>query len=211
MDQKKLLDSVKLNESTISTVLGALVIVVTIGLIVNYWRASRKANVAAVPTTAIENIEGQTKLALPTLGETMKAAELPAKHVVAKGEYLWQISTKYYGYGYNWVDIAKANKLAKPFAVKAGQELVIPSVRVRIPVAKRAVMTNVAAKVALPSKIMIGSAISGNSYVVVKGDHLWNIAVRAYGDGYKWGAIAKANKIKNPGLIYSGTKLALPR
>jgi nucleoid-associated protein YgaU len=45
----------------------------------------------------------------------------------------------------------------------------------------------------------------------VKGDSLWKIAVRAYGDGYKWVSIAKANKLVNPNLIHSGNVLTLPR
>jgi len=57
------------------------------------------------------------------------------------------------------------------------------------------------------------SEISGNknSVVVVKGDNLWKIAVAQYGDGYKWTEIAKLNKISNPGMIYVGQKLELPK
>jgi nucleoid-associated protein YgaU len=40
---------------------------------------------------------------------------------------------------------------------------------------------------------------------------LWTIAVRAYGDGYKWTEIAKANKLVNPNLIHPGNVFVLPR
>jgi nucleoid-associated protein YgaU len=53
--------------------------------------------------------------------------------------------------------------------------------------------------------------ISGNTYTVVRGDNLWNIAVRAYGDGFRWVEIAKANKLVNPHLIHAGNKFTLPR
>ncbi|HWS48771.1 MAG TPA: LysM peptidoglycan-binding domain-containing protein [Candidatus Methanoperedens sp.] len=46
--------------------------------------------------------------------------------------------------------------------------------------------------------------------VVEKNDSLWKIAVKEYGDGYKWTGIAKANDISNPSLIFEGQKLTLP-
>src|SRR5690606_17503673 len=56
-----------------------------------------------------------------------------------------------------------------------------------------------------------GATISGDSYTVVAGDHLWSIAVRAYGDGYRWVDIARANNIANPNLIYPDQEFTLPR
>jgi nucleoid-associated protein YgaU len=53
--------------------------------------------------------------------------------------------------------------------------------------------------------------ITGGSYTVVEGDNLWDIAVRKYGDGYRWVDIAKANNLPNPDLIYPGSKFTLPR
>lgn len=49
-------------------------------------------------------------------------------------------------------------------------------------------------------------------YVVKKGDNLWNIAVRYYGDGFKYRLIYKANKhlIKNPHWIYPGQTFLIP-
>lgn len=42
------------------------------------------------------------------------------------------------------------------------------------------------------------------TYVVVKGDCLYNIAKRFLGDGNRYMEIATANNIKNPALIYPG-------
>lgn len=47
-------------------------------------------------------------------------------------------------------------------------------------------------------------------YIVQKGDNLWKIALNKYKDGYKWGDIAKANNLKNPGLLEVGQKLVIP-
>lgn len=49
-------------------------------------------------------------------------------------------------------------------------------------------------------------------YTVKKGDCLWNIAKKFYGNGSKYGMIYNANKskIKNPNLIYPGQVLLIP-
>ena len=72
------------------------------------------------------------------------------------------------------------------------------------PVAQRTVTTNntAAAK----------SKSSGQNYTVVKGDCLWNIAKKFYGDSSKYTKIYNTNKdkIKNPNLIYSKQVLWIP-
>ena len=59
--------------------------------------------------------------------------------------------------------------------------------------------------------VPVGQKVAGSSYVIAEGDTLWDIAVRAYGDGYRWGEIATANSIVNPNLIYTGNSLNIPR
>jgi len=49
-----------------------------------------------------------------------------------------------------------------------------------------------------------------NTYVVVKGDNLWKIAVKKYNDGYAWTKIAKENNLKNASIITVGQKLKMP-
>ncbi len=53
---------------------------------------------------------------------------------------------------------------------------------------------------------------STGTYTVVKGDSLWAIAKKYYGDGSKYPKIYNANKdkIKNPSLIYPGQVLTIP-
>lgn len=155
-------------------ILGAIVIVVVGVLVVNYFK-EKGVTVPGVSTEKEANIK---------------------THVVAKGETLWVIAEKYYGSGYNWVDIAKDNNLTNPGSIETGQVLTIP---------------DVSAKKITATKATLEEPISGATYQVVRGDNLWKIAVRAYGDGYKWVEIAKENKLNNPDLIHAGNILILPR
>jgi nucleoid-associated protein YgaU len=191
MDLKKILKQLKLSEQTMSTILGALVIIVIGILIFNYFQKNQtQVSNTAVNTTEEEN--GSVQL-VEENGE-MVPQGLPTTHVVVAGENLWTISQTYYGSGYNWVDIAKENKLTNANKLLVGQELSIP---------KTAVKQVVVAKV--------DNQIAGASYTVVKGDSVWKIAVRAYGDGFQWVAIAKANNLVNPNVIVPGQVLTLPR
>lgn len=53
---------------------------------------------------------------------------------------------------------------------------------------------------------------TSTTYTVVKGDCLWNIAKKFYGNGSQYTKIYNANKdkIKNPNLIYPGQVLTIP-
>lgn len=50
------------------------------------------------------------------------------------------------------------------------------------------------------------------TYTIEKGDCLWNIAKRFYGDGLGYKRIVKANpQIKNPNSIYLGQTIIIPK
>lgn len=133
---------------------------------------------------------------LPTGINTQNTSK---EHIVVKGETLWSISEDSFGSGYNWTDIKKANNLTSN-TIEVGQKLTIPDVS-----AKQPTSTTVSATTKPEG------SISTNTYTVVKGDCLWNIAVRTYGDGFRWVEIAKANNLKNPSIIHPGNVLTLPR
>ncbi len=261
LDIKTLLKNLKLHESTISMILGAIVIIVTGILIINYFDGKRGETISTI--------------------ETEESTTLPTTHKIAEGEDLWKIAEKYYRSGYNWVDIAKENNISDPNQIVSGEELTIPNVQPRlaeavttptqqpeiispaltqqneaqtdskkihtvtkdenlwkiaekyyrsgynwvdiakennlkssgnIEIGQKLIIPNVNSKTLTTSIAQESSEpISGATYTVVKDDSLWKIAIRAYGDGYKWVDIAKENKLNNPNIIHPGNSLSLPR
>ena len=63
---------------------------------------------------------------------------------------------------------------------------------------------------------IVNQKLSGNNapqnryYTVVRGDTLWGIAKRFYGNGSRYPEIARANNIANPDIIHVGQKLLIP-
>ena len=63
--------------------------------------------------------------------------------------------------------------------------------------------------------LMAGETLGSDEtfYVIQKGDTLWKIAEKAYGNGAKYTAIVEANKevIKDADKIFPGQKIRLPK
>ncbi len=188
----KIVKQIKSAESSISMVLGIVVVVVTGVLLFNYFKG------VSSPKTSTQ--EQETPTGSPVTGAPFKGS-LPTTYTVVKGDNLWKISLNFYGSGFNWVDISSENNVKNSNVLLVGQVLNIPNVPERKPIVQK--MTN---------DSLTLKPISENSYTVAKGDSLWNISVRAYQDGFKWQEIAKANKeISNPSLIHPGNVLVIPR
>lgn len=149
-----------------------------------------------IPTRRIE----PTKAPQPTAVPQIVQGGRNRTHVVVAGDSLWQIAEKYYLSGYNWTDIARANNLSNPGLITTGTKLVIPNAKPKL-----------ATLGANSVQSDFGPKISGTTYTVQKGDHLWGIAVRAYGDGFKWAELARINNITTPSIIHAGLVLKVPR
>ncbi len=188
---KDFLSGIRWDESYVSLIVGVIVVILVGILGIVFIRNTRDTQTSSTkfqPSVEFEKLEENGNSITEGGGKS---------YTVKEGDTLWSISERYYKSGYNWVDVAKANNLSNPDLIAAGNKLNIPDVQ--------------------PKQITVVSSqapkrdISGNSYKVQKGDYLWDIALRAYGDGYSWVKIAKANNLKNPDLIYSGNVLKIPR
>ncbi len=197
-----MLKKLGLNEQTASIVLGAIIVILAGVLGFNWFSQRVKFSPPQGTTDIIEQLKQIENKDTGVQTTATQAVEVKGgkTHTVTVDENLWVIAEKYYGSGYNWVDIARENQLSNPGLIVLGQTLKIPEAKV-IKVGS----------INGPAASTIGPTITGNSYIVAKGDNLWNIAVRAYGDGFKWAQIAQANNLANPGLIYSGNVLVISR
>jgi LysM repeat protein len=103
-------------------------------------------------------------------------------HIVQRGETLYSIARRY---GVNMWAIARANGIANPNRIYAGQRLVIPTGQ--------------------------GGggkpASTGTVHVVQHGETLYSIALHY---GVSMWAIVRANHIANPNRIYAGQRLVIP-
>ncbi len=180
LDIKKLLKTIKLNESSISFVLGLIVVIAVSSLAFRYIKNTK----SSIPTELLTGTSTQQE------EETALNS-----YEVKTGDSLWKIAENYYGDGFKWIDIATENKLSNASQIEVGQKLTIPEL----------------GKEEVAGANTETDSIQGNTYTVQKGDSLWDIAVRSYGDGYKWVEIAKINKLTNPDLIHSGNILTIPR
>ena len=158
MDLKKLLKTIKLNESTISMLLGVLVIIIVGALIINLFGKKE---------------EGEM---IPAIGTEQENINLPTTHIVVKGEDLWKISEKYYDSGYNWTDIVKENSINNPNILLVGQNLTIPDVKPIILNKEELIpsptVTTKLEKDSNQQTITNNDENSNKIYTVVKGDYL---------------------------------------
>jgi len=211
-------ESLRFGESYSSLVLGIIVVIAVAALLVSFAR-SRPAPQQKSPAD-ISATKTQQNPTQPATGQ---------EYTVQAGDDLWNIAEKVYGDGFQWERIAKANNITNPNMLSAGTKLKLPEAERMIaqvsptqspePTAS-ATPTLVAQNQTTPTPMVTANQsptgppqdrITGTTYTVVRGDTLWDIAERAYGSGYKWVDIARANNLQNPDLIHRGNVFTLPR
>jgi LysM repeat protein len=137
---------------------------------------------------------------LVSLARPAEAAEPadPIIYIVQPGDSLYQIGLRY---GVNWIDIMQANNLTGSI-IYSGQQLIIP--------------LNEPAPAPTPSPTDDPPAdnpppapppAEATTYTVQRGDILNRIAQRF---GVTVSALASANNLVNPSLIYAGQVLIIP-
>ncbi len=129
----------------------------------------------------------------------------PRIHEVQKGETFVAISQEYYGTRGKWRKIFKANRdvVSSPKKLRPGMELVIPSTAD----SQSASRGDNAQKPLLSANKKDGNEV----YTVQKGDTLWSLARKHYGDGAKRRKILDANdNLHDPRKLRAGMKIVIP-
>lgn len=171
----------KSKDDVVSMFLGLVVVVAVGGFMINYIE-KRKGNI---------DLPGvQNDLKIEELAQSKEKILAENEIRVAENESLWKIAEREYGDGYKWVEIAKLNNLENPNAIDSGQILKLPQIE----------------------KVVVKTEVKEDrEYKVIKGDSLWKIAVREYGDGYQWTKVWQDNKSKlnSPDKLEIGMTLRL--
>jgi nucleoid-associated protein YgaU len=214
----------KLGESYTSLVLGIIVVIIGTVLLLSFAHTRNinrgENNKSNIPEgiTEITHTNMETVIRSVRLSPTSTVTHAPKvsspetddkkkenEYIVKSGDTLWSIAQSNYKNGYNWVNIARANKLSNPDNIVVGQKVSLPKVD------QKDLSGDILSDGVSTSRYLENSKISGSVYKIVEGDTLWSIAVRAYGDGYQWVKISSINKLSNPDLIFPGDSLQLPR
>jgi DNA-binding SARP family transcriptional activator len=127
------------------------------------------------------------------------------EYTVVRGDYLWDIARRFYGDGSRFVEIFEVNQGR---VMLEGEHLTDP----------RLIRVGWVLRIPLPAQNL---SIDGDtvSYRVRRGDHLWDIAERLLGDGFRWVEIWEQNRgrelsggrlFTNPDLLEPGLLLELP-
>jgi len=183
-------------ESYTSLILGAIVALIIGIIFVSFAKVSR--NLQTISTKEGPRIDEQSK------------SNTSSTYTIKPGDDLWSISENVYKDGYKWVEIAKVNKLENPGLIHVGNKLIIPTIAPTF-LQEKSVVQNIKQDSQKQNVVMQNNSITTATYTIKPGDNLWDIAVRAYGDGFKWPEIAKANNLENPDLIFSDNLLQIPR
>jgi len=127
----------------------------------------------------------------------------PTTYTVQKDDALWSLAERFYGEGRLWKKIRDANQdlVGSDNRIIPGAVLVIPPLEPGQEVTR---MVEAAPPAPAPSE--------DSTYVVKKGDTLYSIARRHYGDGRLWRVIHQANqdRVPDPNSVPVGTELVLP-
>ncbi len=171
----------KSKDDVVSMFLGLAVVVAVGGFMVNFIEKRK----GSVDIPGVKNDLKIEELSQPKEGN-LAADEIK----VVVNDSLWKIAEREYGDGFKWVEIAKLNNLKNPDLIEKGQILKLPQI-------EKEVTKNIEKE--------------DRDYKVVRGDSLWKIAVREYGDGYQWTKIWQDNKAKlnSPDKLEIGMTLRL--
>lgn len=150
--------------------------------------------------------EGVDDLMLPeegvdpdAIGETAIAPAPTAAptYTVRSGDYLAKIAANQLGNSRKWKEIFELNRALlndDPKRLKVGMKLVLPAGAKPVPVVDNDPVVEAELEAAIGGEAKNAEATTTISYTVKKGDSLYKIASKIYGNGLKWPKIAEANR-----------------
>ena len=143
-----------------------------------------------------------------------KAFDPAAKYAVVTNDFLAAGGDTYYAFSIATVmntgvpmDQVLMDYITTQLGGVVGEQYAAPQGRITIKTAASDVPTNESDKVIAGRDTTV---TEGDTYTVVAGDCLWNIAYKLYGTGTLYTKLAEANKLADPYIIYIGQILTVP-
>lgn len=145
-------------------------------------------------------IRAAIQAALHDALEPMAAAAGPSEprmgYTVRRGDTLWGIARRLTGDGADWPQLVRTHNGAIALGMTTGTPITDPH-RLRV---------------GQVLWVPLSPSTGGNAldYHVQRGESLWRIAARIYGDPRRWRWIARVNALGDPDRIHPGQVLVLP-
>ncbi len=198
-DSKKLL--VRLNDRFPNFLLGLTVFVLVI-LVGSLFFQSKDLSSLNIPQSITNLFGGKAEVSDEATPKTYR---------VKAGDTLWSIAEEAYGSGYNAYDLARLNNMTDADALNEGTVLSLPALEPKDPTRGEIAGGSYTTKQETPQPTPQLEAMKpSQTYKIVAGDTLWAIALKNYGNPYKWVELQAVNpSITNPNLIYAGDTLKL--
>lgn len=174
-------------QSQIATVLIGVLLIIAGALTYNYFKTANQPTNNEGKISFGEMITPSPAIKAPQIAK--ESGQVAGAYIVKSGDSLWKIAEEKMGSGFQWKELAQANNISlENTTLKIGQTITIPE---KGQVASGATTTKEA--VTTPKETTSQTTVSGQklptTYTVVRGDNLWNIAQKLYGDGAKWHVI----------------------
>jgi len=123
--------------------------------------------------------------------------EIIEYYVIKKGDTLSKISKKFYNSPNYWQKLAIYNNIENADILRTGDVLAIPQLWILNHYEHDCQDEQLQTEVSY--------------HTVKKGDTLWKICDKYYGNGKYYQALARYNRIENPNILNSGDKLLIPK
>src|SRR3989338_9631415 len=172
----------------------------------NYLSVALGILVFLVAVTLVFRSGNSTNQPSPEKEETPKVRT----YTVKKGDSVSSIARDQLGSMDYTDELVRANNIKNPDQIDVGIVLVLPEISGQV-ARDEEKPTTAPTQVIKPTLVPQIVSITGNEYTVKKGDTLFLIAQRAYGDGYTYPTLVKANKLRNANRIEVGMILKIPR